>query len=78
LLGLVKSASAYEGWYSPTTRSTYSIRLKLPSEQIKHFSEIEVNGRKIRQQSSEGAIEMRGLGGGGSVLRWKVSRDSTL
>lgn len=74
LLGFGKSSSGYEGWYNPTSRNNYSVRLQLMPEEIKHFSRIEVNGNRIRTRVSGGVIEMRGLGGGGTAMRWKVSR----
>ena len=73
LLRLVKSASGYDGWYNPATRNTFSIRLKLPPEEARRFSRVEVNSVRIRAQISDGVIEMRGPGGGGNPLRWKVS-----
>jgi hypothetical protein len=74
LLALVKSGSGYEGWYNPGAQNTYSIRLKLTSEELKRFSRIEVNGNRVRTRVSGNVIEMRGLGGGGTALRWTVSR----
>jgi hypothetical protein len=74
LLGLVKTSSGYEGWYNPMSQNTYSVHLQLTPEEIKHFSRIEVNGNRIRTRISGGVITMRGLGGGGTPMRWKVSR----
>lgn len=73
LLGLIKSASGYEGWYQPTTQNTYSIHLKIAPEEIKRFSRVEVNGNRIRTRIVDGAIEIRGVGGEGTALRWSVS-----
>ena len=74
LLGLIKSADGYEGWYNPGAQTTYSIRLKISAEEAKRFSRVEVNGRKIRAQVVDGALEMRGVGGAGTALRWSVRR----
>jgi len=74
LLGLVKTSSGYEGWYNPVSQNNYSVRLQLTADEIKHFSRIEVNGNRIRTRISGGVIAMRGLGGGGTPMRWKVSR----
>ena len=73
LLGLIKSASGYEGWYEPTTRNTYAIHLKVPLDEIKRFSRVEVNGNRIRTRVVDGAIEIRGVGGEGIPLKWSVS-----
>jgi hypothetical protein len=73
LLGLIKSADGYEGWYNPGSQSTYNIRLKISAGEAKRFSRVEVNGKKIRAQIVDGALEMRGLGGG-TALRWSVRR----
>ena len=74
LVGFGKGSSGYEGWYNPMSQNNYSVRLQLPPEEIKHFSRIEVNGNRIRTRISGGVIEMRGLGGAGAAMRWKVSR----
>jgi hypothetical protein len=74
LLGLIKSAEGYEGWYNPGSQTTYSIRLKISAEEAKRFSRVEVNGKKIRAQMVDEALEMRGLGGAGTALRWLVRR----
>lgn len=74
LFGLIKSADGYEGWYNPISQSTYSIRLKIPPAEAKGFSRVEVNGKRIRAQIVDQAVEMRGQGGAGTALRWSVSR----
>jgi len=73
LLGLVKSAGGYEGWYNPSSQTTYSIRLKISAKEAKRFSRVEVNGKRIYAQMVDEALEMRGLGGAGTALRWSVS-----
>lgn len=74
LLGLVKSASGYEGWYNPSQRHAWSIRLKLSSEETRLFQHVEVNRNHIPAQMVDGAIEIRGQGGGGEPLRWSIRR----
>jgi len=74
LLGVVKSSRGYEGWYNPSKRSTWSIRLKVPADEAKHLSRVEVNGSRIQARMVDGAVEMRGDGGGGDPLRWAVVR----
>jgi Glycosyl hydrolase 36 superfamily, catalytic domain/Glycosyltransferase family 36 len=74
LLGLIKSADGYEGWYNPSSQTTYTVRLKISAEVAKRFSRVEVNGKKIRAQMVDGALEMRGQGGAGTALHWSVRR----
>ena len=74
LVGLVKSASGYEGWYNPVPRNMWSIRLNLAGGEAKHLQRVEVNGNRVRARISDSAIELRGEGGGGSPLKWSVSR----
>src|SRR5580704_291362 len=72
LLGLIKSSDGYEGWYDPMISNTHSIRLKLPAEEAKNFSRIEINGKRMPARMVDGALEMRGQGGAGTALRWSV------
>lgn len=74
ILGIIKSARGYEGWYNPTSRNTWSVRLSVPAEEIKRLQKIEVNGNRIRPRITESAVEMRGEGGAGSALRWSALR----
>ena len=74
LLGFAKSARGYEGWYNPSTRNTWSVRLLLSTDQAKHFQRAEVNGMRVRTRMDQGTIELRGEGGAGSQMRWVVSR----
>jgi len=74
LLGFVKSARGYEGWYNPATRNTWSVRLSLSPEEAKHLQRVEVNGMRIRARVDQGTIELRGEGGAGTPLRWAISR----
>ena len=72
LLGLIKSAHGYEGWYNPSTRNTWSVRLSLTAEEFKRFQKIEVNGNRIHPRVADGSVEIRGVGGEGSPVRWSV------
>jgi hypothetical protein len=74
LLGLVKTARGYEGWYAPTARNTYGIRLAVPLEELKSLQRVEVNGSKIRPRIVDNSIEIRGVGGAGTPLRWSAFR----
>ena len=74
LLGLIKSADGYEGWYNPISPDTYTVRLKFPAEEAKSLSRVEVNGKRVRTQIVGEALEMRGQGGAGTAMRWSVRR----
>src|SRR5437667_536175 len=74
LLGLVKAARGYEGWYAPSSQNTWSVRIKLTGEEMKRLTRTEVNGNRVRPRVVDGAFELRGQGGGGAPLRWSLSR----
>jgi hypothetical protein len=74
LLGLIKTAKGYEGWYNPSVRNTWSIRLSLSLEEVKRLQRAEVNGMRVRAHVNQGTIEVRGEGGAGSAFRWALSR----
>jgi hypothetical protein len=75
LLGFIKTARGYEGWYAPATSNNYSVRLALPADELKRMQRVEVNGNKIRARVVDNAIELKGIGGAGTSLRWSVLRD---
>jgi hypothetical protein len=74
LIGVIKTAKGYEGWYEPQTQNTYSIRVKLSPEELKQMGRAEVNGNRYRSKVADGAIELRGLGGAGTPVKWSLSR----
>jgi hypothetical protein len=75
LLGLIKSGNGYEGWYNPSTQNTWSVSLKIPGDEAKRLSRVEINGEKMhRARITELGIEMRGSGGAGKAMRWSVER----
>jgi hypothetical protein len=74
LLGVIKTAKGYEGWYNPSTRNTWSLRFSLPIEDAKRLQKAEVNGMRVRPHVNPGIIEVRGEGGAGSAFRWSLFR----
>ena len=73
LLGLSKSPRGYEGWYNPSSRGRWTIRLKISASEAKHFDKIEVNGRRLAPgPTGDGIIAFEGESGEGSPLRWSV------
>jgi hypothetical protein len=74
LLGCTRSAVGYSGWYDPASRDTWTIRLKLP-EEAGRFQRMEINGVwSDLVSNSDGVIEIKGVGGAGTPLRWSVQR----
>src|SRR5437868_10900376 len=74
LLGLIKTTKGYEGWYNPSVRNTWSVRLSLSVEEVKRLQRAEVNGIRVRARVNQGRIELRGEGGTGSAFRWALLR----
>jgi len=74
LVGVAKTAGGYEGWYNPAVRNTWSIRLSLAPEEMKHLPRAEVNGVRVHARADQGTLELKGEGGGASALRWSVAR----
>lgn len=74
LLGLIKTAKGYEGWYNPSVRNTWSLRLALSEDEAKRFQRAEVNGMKVRARINAGMIELRGEGGAGGAFHWSLVR----
>ena len=69
LVGLIKSSSGFEGWYSPSQPGAWTIRLQLPPEEARLLTRLEVNGARVRRpQAPGGRIEFRG----NSPLRWSL------
>jgi Glycosyl hydrolase 36 superfamily, catalytic domain len=76
LLGLTKSLQGYEGWYNPSVRGTWSIRLKLPAEEVARLRDVKVNGASVSHaRAADGTLVLEGSGGGGSPLRWSVRHE---
>jgi hypothetical protein len=74
LLGVIKSEHGYEGWYAPTGGGgAWSVTLRLPEDESKGFTTVEVNGKKEAiERAANGEIELKGEGGPGKPLRWSV------
>jgi hypothetical protein len=72
---MVKGPAGYEGWYAPSKAGDWRVRLKLPEEEARRLTRLEVNGKSLRAlQSSDGAIELRGKSAPGTPLRWSAWR----
>jgi hypothetical protein len=75
LLGISKSPRGYEGWYNPLSRGRWTIRLRLPAEEVKLFGKVEINGTRVSSAlTADGCILFEGEGGEGSSLRWSILR----
>jgi hypothetical protein len=75
LLGMSKSPRGHEGWYNPSSRATWTVRLKLSAEEVKLIEHVEVNGTRVPlAPAAEGWFVFEGEGGQGSPLRWSLLR----
>ncbi|HTP87045.1 MAG TPA: hypothetical protein VMJ34_08855 [Bryobacteraceae bacterium] len=67
LVGLVKTAAGYEGWYAPAEAGEWEIALALPVKEAK------VNGARVQvKPSPEGIVVLKGASAPGKPLRWWV------
>jgi len=74
LLGVIKTADRYEGWYEPKVAGKWTINLVLPGEEQKRLKTLRVNGKKeALRRTSDRRIQFRGSGTHGRPLRWIVS-----
>ena len=69
LVGLVKEAGRYSGWYAPAKAGEWSISIKLPDA---HVTGVEVNGRKAASHTSAGRILLQGRSSAGKPLTWTM------
>jgi hypothetical protein len=76
LLGVIKTDFGYKGWYNPQSRGTYTVRLKFSADEAKRFSMMRINEEMVRHHAEDGIFEIRGEGGGGTALQWKVGSGS--
>ena len=74
LVGVVKTADRYEGWYEPKVAGQWTISLGLPPEEQERFKTLRVNGKKeTLRRTSDRRIKFQGSGAPGNPLRWVVS-----
>lgn len=71
LIGIVKTAAGYEGWYAPSKPGKWTIRLRLPAAELAALTHGEVNGHRVRVSPEVGVIELRG---DGAKIRWSLRR----
>jgi hypothetical protein len=75
LLGVVKSATTYEGWYAPSPAGKWTIRVSLPREEAERVQKAEINGARVAvERGPDGAIELKGASAPGKPLRWVLRR----
>ncbi len=74
LVGVVKSASRYEGWYMPSRAGNWTIEITLPAESAQTIKRSEINGNPspIKKQPG-GTIHLSGASSPGKPLRWTLS-----
>jgi hypothetical protein len=72
LLGVVKTATGYEGWYAPLVAGTWEIQLALPPDEARRVWRLEING-VIHAVSTPGSvITMKGESAPDRPLRWTI------
>ncbi len=72
LLGVVKTAAGYEGWYAPLRAGRWTIRVRLPDEGTLMA---EVNGAAVRlERGPDGAVMLKGPSAPGKPLRWALRK----
>jgi hypothetical protein len=75
LLGMSKSPQGYEGWYNPSSRGTWTVRLRLSAEEAKLIEKVEINGTRVSlAPTAEGWFVFEGEGGQTGPLRWSLLR----
>jgi hypothetical protein len=73
LVGLVKDASGYEGWYAPSQPGLWRIQFRLRADEGRRVAQVEVNGARVQlRRSPEGVLDLSGRSASGSPLRWAV------
>jgi hypothetical protein len=73
LLGMSKSTRGYEGWYNPSSRGTWTVRLRLSAEEAKLIEKVEINGTRVSlAPNAQGWFVFEGEGGQGGPLRWSL------
>jgi hypothetical protein len=76
LLGVVRSAGGYEGWYAPRAEGTWEIGVALPDGDGARPSRATVNGLPTPVDRDErGVIRLSGRGGPAQPLRWSLEYD---
>jgi hypothetical protein len=72
LVGVSKSAGAYEGWYAPSQAGTWTIKIHLPEEILGRVTKAEVNGNAADFKKSEADLRLKGKSESGQPLRWRI------
>ncbi len=73
LVGLLKTARGYEGWYNPSVRKTWRVRLRFSANEAVKLKQVSINGKRARARFEENVIDLLGEGGEGSPLRWSLT-----
>ena len=76
LVGLVKTARSYEGWYAPAAAGNWTIRLRFAGNETP-FTSLTINGatQPVKAKSG-GAIQFNGISMPDQPLRWSLARET--
>jgi hypothetical protein len=75
LVGILKTAKGYEGWYSPSVAGAWTISVMLAEAEAHAISSAEVNGKRVElTRAKDGSIELKGKSTPGKPLRWTLRR----
>ncbi len=72
LLGVVKTAAGYEGWYGPSKAGTWTVAISLPEAEMRCVRGVRVNGARARLAPASALIELKGPSAPGKPLRWSL------
>jgi hypothetical protein len=72
LIEFEKTRSGYNGQYAPMKSGEWQISITLDEEELRRFSNLEVNGKSENIVIEEGRIILSGEGGSENPLRWSL------
>jgi hypothetical protein len=72
LIEFEKTRNGYNGQYTPMISRSWQITIKLDEEQLRRFSNLEVNGKSENIVIDEDRIVLTGEGSSENPLRWSL------
>ncbi len=76
LLGIMKSAKGYSGWYAPAPAGSWDIELSLHEAIRAKIRSVRANGAPAHWIPTASGIRFRGESSPGTPLRWEIAFDS--
>ncbi len=74
VLGFKKSKNGYSGWYSPKVAGIWKISLKLNEDELKLFSNVEINGKEEKIAIEGDRIVWSGKSAPEKPFRWELKK----